>query len=106
MKQIQLTQAILISTLFNFENIFSKLFYDLEIEINSNKLPRFSCACHKCNIATRMAITNHETFKLLLKECSKFASSNNKSINLVKSNIEKKHDYVPKIIRDTGLQHT
>ena len=31
----------------------------MEIELGTNKLPRFQCACHKLNTAIRTAIDRH-----------------------------------------------
>lgn len=80
------------SNYFLLQNLNCKPLNELEIKIGTNVIARFSCACHKCNIATQMAINNHEPFKALLKSCWQFARSNNKSIIQVKENIEKKQD--------------
>jgi hypothetical protein len=46
----------------------------LFIEIGTCILPRYSCACHKGNIAVRAAIKNHQDLAKDLKNLSKFAS--------------------------------
>jgi hypothetical protein len=52
----------------------------LTIEISTSILPRYSCACHKSNIAVRAAIKNHQELAKDLKRLSKFASKAKKSI--------------------------
>ena len=44
------------------------LIRDLRIKISSNYLPRFSCACHKINIAVRKAIASHDKLCNILRE--------------------------------------
>jgi hypothetical protein len=36
---------------------------ELKINLGTNDLPRFSCACHMSNIAVRMAIKKHSLAK-------------------------------------------
>jgi hypothetical protein len=36
--------------------------YELIINLGSNELPRFSCACHKANVAMRIAIKKYKPF--------------------------------------------
>ena len=52
----------------------------LEIQLGTNRLPRFSCACHKTNIAVRKAIKQSPTLARSLAALSKFASDVRKSI--------------------------
>lgn len=40
---------------------------ELKINLGTNDLPRYSCACHKNNIAVRMAIKKHSLAKNLRK---------------------------------------
>ncbi len=40
---------------------------DLEIELGTSKLPRFQCACHKLNIAVRLAIEKSPEISEILK---------------------------------------
>ncbi len=73
---------------FQFKNESDKPYYDYEIELGSSKTARYSCACHKCNIAVRLAIKNHTVLCNLLSTLSKYAAKNKNSINLIKLNIE------------------
>ena len=54
----------------------------LELEIGSFRIPRFSCSCHKGNLAIRKAIKASDYFSKLLQSLSKQASSIKKSIVL------------------------
>ena len=49
----------------------------MELEIGSNKVPRFSCSAHKINIAVRRAIEENEY--LLKKEIEKIVNETIKS---------------------------
>ena len=52
----------------------NQIIKDLVIELGTNKLPRFSCACHKLNLAIRQAISKHKPLsKIILKlnKCNK-----------------------------------
>ena len=44
------------------------LIKDLRIKLSSNYLPRFSCACHKINIAVRKAISSHPSLCKILRD--------------------------------------
>jgi hypothetical protein len=64
---------------------------ELKINLGSNDLPRFSCACHKSNIAVRMAIKKHSLAKKL-KQLSKFAARTRRVIKLSRIHIKKNVD--------------
>ena len=57
--------------------------------MGSNKLPRFSCAAHKLNIAVRTAIKSSKSFSRILKTLSQFESSIH-SISLSTLHLNKK----------------
>ena len=59
-----------------------KLYNDLELVIGDNKIPRFSCACHKLNITIQNAIENQHHLKDAINKLSSFASSCRNSISL------------------------
>ena len=63
---------------------------DLNIQLGTANLPRFSCAAHKTNIAVRMAIKKHKPISRDLSMLSKYASNANKSVNQVQFHIFKK----------------
>jgi hypothetical protein len=64
--------------------------YELSIQLGTDNISRYSCACHKNNIAVRMAINNCTPFVKILSKLSRFASNYKKSINLVKISIKNK----------------
>jgi hypothetical protein len=64
--------------------------YDLTIRLGTDELPRFSCACHKANIAVRMAIKKSTTVCSLLAVLSNFAGSTRRSINDSQAHIVEK----------------
>lgn len=57
---------------------------DLKLEIRSKKVPRYSCANHKLNLAIRKSIKDHEKLNNLLKTMSKYASSSKKKLELAR----------------------
>ena len=63
-------------------NGVNELITCLELEIGSTRIPRFSCVCHKGNLAIRKAITQSSHFSELLKSLSKQATSIKRSIVL------------------------
>jgi hypothetical protein len=65
------------------------LIRQLNIELGTNKLPRYSCACHKNNIAVRMAIKKHSLTRTLVK-LSHFAGITRRTIRLAQIHIKKK----------------
>lgn len=65
--------------------------YELLINLGTNDLARYSCACHKANIAVRMAIKKHVEFSKFLAKLSLFAASTRKSIIDSKIHIEENH---------------
>ena len=67
-----------------------ELINDLVINLGTDSLPRFSCASHKCNIALRLAIKNHQFLCKTLAKLTNFAASTKRSINLIKLHAEKK----------------
>ena len=56
----------------------------------TNKLPRFSCAAHKMNIAVRAAIKSHPGFSRVLRNLSRFAANIKHTIDLMKIYLDKK----------------
>ena len=56
----------------------------LSIKVESNELPRFSCAAHKAEIAMRNAICRHASLVKMLATLSKYAGSVKHSINISK----------------------
>ncbi len=50
-----------------------QLFTDLELQIGTNTIPRFSCSCHKLNIVTQKSVESQEKLKLVINELSKLA---------------------------------
>ena len=66
---------------YDFKNN-SELITFLELEIGSNRISRFSCACHKGNLAIRKAIKASPYFSELLMSLSKQATNIKKSIVL------------------------
>ena len=65
----------------------------LKLNLGTDDCPRFSCACHKSNIAVRWAIKNHPVFSRILDKLSSHSGSVKNSINLYKLNISKKAVY-------------
>ena len=65
-------------------------FIPLSIKLGSNNHPNFSCACHKCNIATRMAIKKHTELTSILKKLSSYAGKVKNSIELVQPHLNNK----------------
>jgi hypothetical protein len=55
---------------------------ELEIEIGSTKIPRYSCSAHKCNIAVRKSIQQEDAVSNTLVSLSKHASDSRKSNKL------------------------
>ncbi len=62
----------------------------LTINLGTNKLPRFSCACHKCNLSVRYAIRNYVPLCSILIKLTRFAGSIKHSINIMKIHVENK----------------
>ncbi len=50
-----------------------RTFEELSIKLGSSEIPRFSCANHKCNIAVRKAIKQHDHLTSILKKLSSYA---------------------------------
>jgi len=60
--------------LFNYDvNETFQPIHELEINLGSDNLPRFSCFNHKLNLVVRSAIARHPSVKDLFKEINKFA---------------------------------
>lgn len=68
----------------------SKPCYFCNLNLGTDECPRFSCACHKSNIAVRWAIKNHPVFSRILARLSSHSGKVKNSINLYKLNISKK----------------
>jgi hypothetical protein len=60
------------------------------LNIGEDKCSRFGCACHKNNIAVRLAIKSHPVLSRVLAKLSSYAATVKNSINLYKLNISKK----------------
>ena len=60
-------------------------FKDLDIQLGTSKLPRYSCANHKANIAVRLALKLCGPIVTILIRLSKYASRMRKSVNLSRS---------------------
>ena len=56
----------------------------LNLQIGSNRRPRFSCSAHKTNISVRKAVNRHTRLSNILKTLYKFAVGSKKSIALAK----------------------
>ena len=55
---------------------------ELSLEIGSNQVPRFNCACHKLNLAIRLATRNHQELSDLLKSITQSSVNIRKVIRL------------------------
>ena len=60
------------------------------LNFGTDDFPRFSCACHKNNIAVRWAIKNHPVLSRTLAKLSAYSVSVKNSINFYKLNISEK----------------
>jgi hypothetical protein len=58
--------------------------YTFDIQIGSNTIPRYSCANHKLNIATRKAISLQEQVLEMFKDLSSFAKTTGSTLALCK----------------------
>lgn len=82
-------QNVVLDGVEDYDTNKGHVYEDFDIEIGDNKIPRYSCACHKANLAVRHAISMHpigENLKLL-------NNSNNhirKSVELNKVFLKKK----------------
>jgi hypothetical protein len=70
-------------------NTYRAIIKELKINLGKNDLPRFSCACHKSNIAVRLAIKKHSLARRL-KDLTKFAARTRSVIRLSRIHIKKK----------------
>ena len=61
---------------------YSEPHFCIKLNLGTDECPRFSCACHKNNIAVRWAIKNHTTLSRDLAKLSSYAGSVKNSINL------------------------
>ena len=68
--------------LINVNDPYARPIVKLEIELGTNKLPRFSCACHKTNLAVRKAIKSSKAFVNALAALNNFASKSHQSHEL------------------------
>ena len=62
------TQSLVVDEIEDYDTAKGDVFEDFDIEIGDSKIPRYSCACHKANLAVRHAISMHpigENLKLL-----------------------------------------
>jgi hypothetical protein len=87
------------SLIFNFGQRGEK-FTAFNINLGTNDCPRFSCACHKNNVAVRMAIKKSKPLCQVLRVLSAYAAKTKNSINLYKLNLKKKLSFVSKIKQD------
>ena len=68
---------------FDFDQYYLQPYQEtLEIIFESNKIPRFCCACHKLNLAIRAAIDLHEPLKKILELLNKVNACIRRSIKL------------------------
>ncbi|RNA28431.1 hypothetical protein BpHYR1_011081 [Brachionus plicatilis] len=74
---IKNTKKIRINTIEEYDLTKGEPLSEKEVELGVNKVPRFSCACHKANLAVRHAISMHKIGDDL------------KKLNLVNSHIRK-----------------
>ncbi|CAF0713084.1 unnamed protein product [Brachionus calyciflorus] len=58
---------------------------NLTLKIGSNELPRFSCSCHKLNLAVRHAMESHITICNIIRRINNSNSHIRRSINLNRS---------------------
>jgi hypothetical protein len=77
------------SLIFNFGQRGEK-FTAFNINLGTNDCPRFSCACHKNNVAVRMAIKKSKPLCQVLRVLSAYAAKTKNSINLYKLNLKTK----------------
>ena len=75
---------------YSFKSRDSEPLKCFKINLGTAECPRFSCACHKCNIAVRMAIKKCPSLTRVLAKLSKYAGAVKNSINLYKLHISKK----------------
>jgi hypothetical protein len=61
-----------------------------EIDIGTSKHARYSCACHKCNIAVRLAIKGNRSLNKVVAKLSKFAAKHKNTLSSVKLCVAKK----------------
>lgn len=62
----------------------------LEIELGSCKHGRYCCACHKANIAVRLAIKNNRALNKVISKLTKFAAKHKNTLSSVKLCVAKK----------------
>ncbi|RNA03120.1 hypothetical protein BpHYR1_035864 [Brachionus plicatilis] len=63
---------------------------NLEIELGTCKIGRYSYACHKCNIAVRLTINSNNPLHKVIQQLSKFRAKHKNTISSVKICISKK----------------
>ena len=63
------------------------------MELGTDKLPRYSCACHKNNIAVRWAINADKYLPRVLKNLSSYSAKHKNSINRNKLSIQKNEKF-------------
>jgi hypothetical protein len=84
-EQLYEPEAIIELVLFNEQDEYDAIkgdpLYDLVIGLGTDELPRYSCACHKANIAVRMSIKKSTEASSILAALSSFAGRSRKSIN-------------------------
>lgn len=66
-------------------NKSGEIYDKFEIELGTSKLPRFSCANHKCNIAVRLATKKHNDLSRVLRSLSKYAAKTKHSLSLIQT---------------------
>ena len=65
-------------------------FTAFSIKLGSDDIPRFSCTCHKCNVAIRCAIKSHQELTSVLSKLSRYAGTVKHSLNLILGHINNK----------------
>jgi hypothetical protein len=69
------------------ENHVGPPFSELKINLGTNELPRFSCACHKSNIAVRHAIASNQHFTAIASKLSRHSSTVKRTLHLVRTHL-------------------
>ena len=58
---------------------------DLSLKIGGDEYPRYSCACHKLNLAIRHALAKHNTVCSIIRRINKSNAHIRRSINLARN---------------------
>ena len=69
------------------ENHVGRPFSELKINLGTNELPRFSCACHKSNIAVRHAIASNQHFTAIASKLSRHSSTVKRTLHFIRTHL-------------------